>query len=223
MCGRYNLITDAQALIDAFDLINRIPWQPHYNIAPSRNVPAVRQGQEGREGFLPRWGLLPHWAKDEKFGYHTINARAETVDTKPAFRSAFRRRRCLIPATGFYEWRQLNGYKQPYHIRLQSRDLFAFAGLWERWTNPEGKAVESCTIIVTEANEAIRPIHDRMPVILPPDQYQTWLDSENRDVTGLKAMLKPYPADQMTFWPVSRRVGNPGNDDPGLVKRIDPS
>ena len=221
MCGRYNLIADAQAFIDAFQVINRLPWRPRYNIAPSQEVPAIRQEAEGRKAVLLRWGLIPHWAKEEKFGYHTINARAETVDTKPAFRSAFRRRRCLIPATGFYEWRQVNRHKQPYNIRLKERELFAFAGLWEHWQSPEGKEIESCTIIVTDANEVLKPIHDRMPVILDPDQYDTWLDPSIRDADALKSLLKPYPAERLEFWPVSRRVGNPANDDPSLIKPVD--
>ena len=222
MCGRYNLITDAQAFIDAFQVINRLDWQPRYNIAPSQAVPAIRQEEDGRKAVLLRWGLIPHWAKDEKFGYRTINARAETVDTKPAYRAAFNRRRCLIPATGFYEWRQMQGYKQPYNIRLKDQQVFAFAGLWERWQSPEGKAVESCTIIVTEVNEDVKSIHDRMPVILKPDDYGVWLDPGMQDTSPLKALLKPYPADRMDYWPVNRRVGSPANDDPALIEPLDP-
>jgi putative SOS response-associated peptidase YedK len=221
MCGRYNLITDAQALIDAFQVINRLDWQPRYNIAPSQNVPAIRQEEGGREAVLLRWGLIPHWAKDEKFGYRTINARSETVAEKPAFRDAFRKRRCLIPATGFYEWRQMQGYKQPYNIRLKNRGLFAFAGLWAHWQSPEGKAIESFTIIVTDANAAVKPIHDRMPVILDLDDYGTWLDPDQQDASRLKTLLKPYPAEKMEYWPVSRRVGNPANDDPALIEPLD--
>ena len=144
------------------------------------------------------------------------------MDLKPAFRSAFRRRRCLIPATGFYEWRQVNGHKQPYAIRVKERELFAFAGLWEHWQSPEGRTIESCTIIVTDANEALRPIHDRMPVILDPAQYDTWLDPAIQDVQMLKTLLRPYPPERMEFWPVSRRVGNPGNDDPSLLEPVEP-
>ncbi len=220
MCGRYNLITDGQAFIDAFQVINHLDWQPRFNIAPSQEVPAIRQEEDGRKAVLLRWGLIPHWAKDEKFGYRTINARAEMVDTKPAFRTAFKRRRCLIPATGFYEWRRMQGYKQPYNIRVKNQELFAFAGLWEHWQSPEGKAVESCTIIVTEANEAVKPIHDRMPVILEPDDYGAWLDPEMQDTSRLKTLLKSYPADKMEYWPVSRRVGSPANDDPHLIEPL---
>jgi putative SOS response-associated peptidase YedK len=221
MCGRYNLATDSQTLVDSFDLVNQLNWKPRYNISPSQEIPAVRQGRAGREGVLLRWGLIPHWAKDEKFGYRTINARAETVAEKPAFRSAFRKRRCLIPATGFYEWRKVDNIKQPYNIRVKDADLFAFAGLWERWVSSEGDAVESCTIIVTEANEALSHIHDRMPVILESDDYDTWLDSDLQDVEAVKPLLRSWPEDWITFYPVSRRVGRPDNDDPSLLKPLE--
>jgi len=221
MCGRYNLITDAQAFIDAFQVINHLDWQPRYNIAPSQKVPAIRQEEDGRKAVLLRWGLIPYWAKDEKFGYRTINARAETVDTKPAFRTAFKRRRCLIPATGFYEWRQMQGYKQPYNIRVKNQELFAFAGLWEHWQSPEGKTVESCTIIVTDANEEVKPIHDRMPVILEPDGYGVWLDPDSYYPAELKNLLRPCAAEKLELWPVSTRVGSPANDDPSLIKELE--
>lgn len=220
MCGRYNLITDGQALMDAFDLINLILWEPHYNIAPAQNIPAVRQVEEGREGVLLRWGLIPRWAKGEKFGYRTINARAETVAEKPAFRDAFRKRRCLIPATGFYEWQKLNNHKQPYNIRIKDREVFAFGGLWDQWRSPEGKEIRSCTIIVTDANELLRPIHDRIPVILDPLDYDLWLDKALRDAETLKPLLRPYSAEKMECWPVSSRVGNPANDDPTLIEPL---
>jgi len=220
MCGRYNLVTDGQAFIDAFQVINRLDWRPRYNIAPSQPVPAIRREAEGRRAVLLRWGLIPHWAKDEKFGYHTINARAETVDRKPTFRAAFKRRRCLIPATGFYEWQKVDRHKQPWNIRLRDRELFAFAGLWEHWQGEDGKEIESCTIIVTDANEALRPIHDRMPVILDPADYDTWLDPETTDASRLKPLLGPWPAEAMECWPVSRRVGNPANDDPALLEPL---
>ena len=221
MCGRYNLVTDARAFIDAFQVVNEIPWQPRYNIAPSQEVPAIRLEPEGRKAVLLRWGLIPHWAKDEKFAYHTINARAETVDRKPAFREAFRKRRCLIPATGFYEWQKVGKYKQPWNIRVKERELFAFAGLWEHWKGPGGRTIESCTILVTVAHEALKRIHDRMPVILDPRDYDTWLDPELDDAGRLKALLRPWPAEDMECWPVSRRVGNPANDDPGLIESLE--
>lgn len=220
MCGRYNLITDGDALMDFFDLVNRLAWRPRYNVAPSQPVPVIRPGLEGRETILARWGLIPHWARDEKFAYRTINARAKTVAEKPVFRSAFRNRRCLIPATGFYEWQAMNGHKQPYNIHLKNQALFAFAGLWERWLNPKGERIDSCTIIVTEANDALHPIHDRMPVILEPKDYATWLDPKLKDTRTLERLLQSYPSDLMNFYPVSRRVGNPANDDPSLLEPL---
>ena len=221
MCGRYNLITDAQALADFFSLSNSLALKPRYNIAPSQEIPAVRQIGAARELALLRWGLIPHWAKEEKIGYRMINARAETVAEKPSYRTAFRQRRCLIPATGFFEWKRVNGGKQPYNIRIVEGNLFAFAGLWEHWKGGDGKVVESCTILVTDANEVIRPIHDRMPVILDPDDYRTWLDPGLHDPAKLKPLLRPCPSEWIEYYPVSRRVGNPANDDPECVRLLE--
>jgi putative SOS response-associated peptidase YedK len=221
MCGRYNLITDAKALVDFFQIRNSLDLKPRYNIAPSQEVPAVRQGKGGRELAMLRWGLIPHWAKDEKIGYRMINARAETVAKKPSFRTAFRLRRCLIPATGFYEWKPVPGGKQPYNIRIGDGELFAFAGLWEHWEGQGGRIVESCTIIVTDANEAVRPLHDRMPVILDPAEYETWLDSDLHDPAVLQPLLRPCPSEWITYYPVSRRLGNPANDGPDLVQPLE--
>ena len=193
MCGRYNIITDAQALVDYFDVLNEIDFSPRYNIAPSQDVPVVRQQDAGRELALLHWGLIPFWAKDEKLKYSMINARADTVHEKPAYREAFKKRRCLIPASGFYEWRKEKGRKQPYNIRLKDTDIFAFAGLWEHWEGPEGEVIDSCSIIVTEANKLIEPIHDRMPVILSTKGYDTWLDPDNHNTNTLRDLLTPYP------------------------------
>lgn len=217
MCGRYNLITDAQALVDFFEVHNSLAITPRYNIAPSQEVPVVRSDTVGRELALLRWGLIPHWAKDEKIGYKMINARAETVADKPSFRHSFRRQRCLIPATGFYEWKQIKGVKQPYNIRIGKGALFAFAGLWAFWKSAGGQGVESCAIIVTEANEAISPIHDRMPVILSPADYKRWLDPTITDPERLEPLLRPCPAGWMNSYPVSRKVGSPKNDSPDCV------
>ncbi len=212
MCGRYNLITDAQALVDFFEVRNSLAVVPRYNIAPSQDVPVVRADAQGRELALLRWGLIPHWAKEEKIGYKMINARAETVADKPSFRDAFRHRRCLIPATGFYEWKPIEGGKQPYNIQIGKGALFAFAGLWASWKSKAGKRLESCTIIVTEANAAITTIHDRMPVILSPDDYKTWLEPKISDPNRLKPLLRPCPAPWVHAYPVSRMVGSPKND-----------
>ena len=220
MCGRYNLIEDARALVDFFTLDNSLEMPPRYNIAPSQDIPVVRQSGEGRDLSLLRWGLIPHWAKDHKIGYRMINARAETVAEKPSFRTAFRRRRCLIPATGFYEWKKVAGGKQPYNIRMEDGGLFAFAGLWERWKGSDGNLVESCTIIVTDANELIRPVHDRMPVILDPADYGIWLDPGLQDPAQLQPLLVPHPSAGMDLYPVSSRVGSPANDDSELVQPL---
>lgn len=217
MCGRYNLITDARALVDFFSLDNSLEIHSRYNIAPSQDIPVIRQSPSGRTVSLLRWGLIPHWAKEEKIGYRMINARAETVAEKPSFRTAFRRRRCLVPATGFYEWQAVAGGKQPYNIRMEDGSLFAFAGLWEQWRSGDSRLVESCTVIVTDANELIRPVHDRMPVILDPANYATWLNPDIHDPELLQRLLEAYPAEGMQLYPVSKRVGSPANDDPELV------
>jgi putative SOS response-associated peptidase YedK len=213
MCGRYTLYTDLDRLIEQFELFRAADIQPRYNIAPSQMVPVVRQAEEGRELVAMRWGLIPSWAKDEKAGYSMINARAETVAEKPAFR----RRRCLIPVDGFYEWKKLERAKQPFHVRLRNGEPFAFAGLWEHWQGPEGRTVESCAIIVTDANELMRPIHDRMPVILDRGSYATWLDPNLTDAERLKALLAPYPNERMEAQPVSAAVNSPKNDRADLI------
>ncbi len=225
MCGRYNLVADGQSIMETFGLLGPVKWSPRYNIAPSQQVLAIRQRAEGREGMLLRWGLIPSWASDERISYHTINARAETVAEKPAFRDAFRRQRCIIPATGFFEWRNVRGKSQPYNIRVveadlgaKGSDIFALAGLFEKWTDPAGKILRSCTIIVCDANEILRPIHPRMPVILHPDDYSTWLDPATEDTDTLQALLRPAPAAHMELWRVSSRVGSPAHDDAGLVE-----
>ena len=220
MCGRYNLITDAQAFVDFFALSNTLPMPPRYNIAPSQNIPVVRLVENRREAGLLHWGLIPHWAKDRKMAYRMINARAETVADKPAYRSAFQRRRCLIPATGFFEWRPIGGGKRPYNITLREGGLMAFDGLWESWAGLAGERIESCTIIVTEANAAVRPIHDRMPVILAPALHETWLDPAVRDAETLQSLLRPYPAELIQAYPVSTSVGNPANDGPVCIEPL---
>jgi putative SOS response-associated peptidase YedK len=182
----------------------------------------VRGTGEARPEFgEARWGLIPSWAKDAKLGARMINARAETVADKPAFRSAVRRRRCLIPSDGFYEWRKLAGGKQPYLIRFTDGSPFAFAGLWERWHDPVGEAVDSCTIITTTPNEVVAELHDRMPVILPQRHHDEWLGSSAVDGDRLDHLLQPHPPAGMEAYPVSTRVNSPRNDDPECVRRID--
>jgi putative SOS response-associated peptidase YedK len=186
---------------------------PSYNVAPSQPVLAIRAQDGQHEGAVLRWGLIPFWSKD---GTGFINARAETVSTKPAFRDAFRRHRCLVVGDGYFEWRAEAGGKQPYLFRLRDDGPVAFAGLWERWHNQD-EVVETCAIIVTEANELSRPIHDRMPVILSRDACEVWLDHAIEDAEKLKALLRPYPADEMVCSPVSRAVNSPKNDGPALI------
>ena len=224
MCGRYMITSPVEAIREAFGVEDRPNLGPRYNVAPTQSVPIVRarapgeEGAAGRELVLVRWGLVPFWAKDLKFGYRTINARAETVATAPAFRDAFRRRRCLVVADGFYEWQKRNGGKQPYLVRVRGSGPFAFAGLWESWTDKaSGERTESCTIIVTRANALVAPIHDRMPVILAPADYAAWLDPAAADG---RTLLRPYPAESMEAWPVSPRVGNVKNDDAELAEPV---
>jgi len=220
MCGRFAQFTSGQALEEQFEASyagDRLPAR--YNVAPGTPILICRAERDGRRRLDPaHWGLIPSWAKDRKIGYRTINARAETVAEKPAFRAAFRRRRCLIPADGFYEWQASADGKQPFFIRRGDRCPFAFAGLWEGWTDPEsGESLESATIIVTTANERLRPIHDRMPVILDPEDYAAWLDPRASERDPLLALLKPYAAEALIGYPVSRRVNRPQEDDAGLI------
>jgi putative SOS response-associated peptidase YedK len=211
MCGRFLLMTSGRDIAEHFDLADTPELFPRYNIAPTQPVLAVRAAGAGREGALLRWGLVPSWARDTKQA--PINARAETAADKPTFRHAMRKRRCLIPADGFYEWLALEGRKQPYCFRQVDGRPFAFAGLWERWEGPEGP-VESCAILTTEANELVRPVHDRMPVILPERHWATWLDAGLQGAGELVPLLRPYPADAMRAYPVGPLVNNPRNDGP---------
>jgi putative SOS response-associated peptidase YedK len=222
MCGRFALFSDPFSLAKRFGAETPSELHPRYNIAPTQSIPIVREESDARRFALARWGLIPHWAKDTKIGYSTINARAETVAEKPAFRNAFRHRRCLIPADGFYEWQVIpdSKIKQPWFIVLRDREPMAFAGLCEKWRSPEGDDVESCSIIVTDANELMRPIHDRMPVILAPGDWDAWLEAETKDAGGLQGLLKPYPAEDMAAWPVSTRINNPRNDSVECVEAL---
>jgi len=221
MCGRYTLITDASALIDFFEiaqtLLNGTPLQPRYNIAPGQDVPMVRHTGTGRELALARWGLVPHWSKEEKPKYSTINARAETVAEKPTYREAFKHKRCLIPATGFYEWQKRGETKIPHHIRQPDGELFAFAGLWDHW-DKEGPGFDSCSIIVTGANAVMQPIHERMPVILNPAQYNVWLATGHFNRAQLEALLVPYGG-KLETCPISKYVNSPQHDDAQCIDK----
>jgi putative SOS response-associated peptidase YedK len=216
MCGRYTLRVSPVELAEIFSVLNTIDWSPRYNIAPTQTVVAVRPVEQGggREFALLKWGLIPSWAKDAKIASSLINARSETIASKPAFRSAIKRRRCLIPVDGFYEWQAIPGQKakQPYLIFVRDVPVFAFAGLWEHWTNPAGEEVQTCTIITTEANDLMRQVHTRMPVILDPSDYPLWLDPERQTAQEVIDLLKPFPAAKMQLAPVSTLVNSPRND-----------
>jgi len=222
MCGRFALNSTPQRIALHFGLAAVPDLVPRYNIAPSQSIVTIREDAQGsRELAMARWGLIPAWSKEPKTGYSTINARAETVASKPAFRSAFRHRRCLIPADGYYEWSAIPGskLKQPHYIGLQTTDApFAFAGLWEVWIGADGQRLESCTIIVTDANDLTRPIHDRMPVILPPEAYAEWLSPATNRLAELQALLKPFPSGTMQTHPVGLAVNNPRNDGSELIQ-----
>lgn len=222
MCGRYTLRKAAQEFAEDFNLPEMPPLEPRYNIAPTQQVPAVRFNPDrgGRELTLYRWGLIPSWAEDPSIGNRMINARAETAAVKPAYRKAFQVRRCLVIADGFYEWRKLDGRKQPYFIHRKDDRPFAFAGLWENWERDTG-TVQSCTHLTTVPNELVAPIHDRMPVILTGSAYDLWLDPDVKDPRKLLPFLVPFPADEMEAYPVVTLVDSPGNDVAGCITRAD--
>lgn len=218
------MTTVPEAMRALFDFVNLPNLAPRYNVAPTQSAAVVRLDESGvRELSMLRWGLLPSWAKDASMAAKMINARSETVADKPSFREAFRKRRCLIPADGFYEWRMEDGRKQPFRIGMKGGAPFAFAGLWERWCATvastgiaEGETVETFTIITSPANDKLRPIHARMPVILPPETFDRWLDAAN-DAAGLLSLLGPYPAEPMAFYRVGTAVNNARNDDPSCI------
>ena len=224
MCGRYTLRTPLNVLLSQFGAELQIPldFRPRYNIAPTQTVLAVRQPEQGakRELVALRWGLIPIWAKDTKIGYSTINARGDTVAEKPAFRAAFKKRRCLVLADGYFEWLKEGKEKQPFLYEIDGGQPFAFAGLWEYWPGPKdakGKEIESCTIVTTDANKLASKVHDRTPVILKPDDYATWLDPSIDDRKALERLLVPFPVKRMTAWPVNKMVGNVKNKGPECI------
>ncbi|MFQ5407986.1 MAG: SOS response-associated peptidase [Anaerolineales bacterium] len=224
MCGRFVLAIDPAELQEAFAGVEMPPpeaLQPRYNIAPTQPVAVIPNDGQHRLDFYV-WGLIPSWAKDPKIGNRMINARAETLAEKPSFRAAYKRRRCLIPASGFYEWRRAPGgkTKTPMYIGLRSGAPFALAGLWESWWSPEGDQVLSCTIITTSPNELLAPIHNRMPVILPAAGHDLWLDPGELAADRLQGLLQPYPADEMRAYAVSTAVNNPRNDTPECIQPI---
>jgi putative SOS response-associated peptidase YedK len=214
MCGRYKLSRRKQIVEEYFDVVSDDDWTPHYNIAPTQPVPVIRQNpKEPRRGIsLLRWGLIPSWTTTVS-GAPMINARSETAATTPAFRDPMKLRRCLIPADGFYEWQKRAGSKQPFCFEVNDGVLFAFAGLWDRWKDPAGQWVRSCSILTTTANSVTSAVHDRMPVILDRTDYDLWLDPGMANVEALNDLLKPYDASAMRSFPVSVRVNHVANDD----------
>jgi putative SOS response-associated peptidase YedK len=216
VCARYKLSRRKQVVEEYFDAVSsEEDWAPRYNVAPTHSVPVIRQNpkEPTRELSLMRWGLIPSWAKDSSAAARMINARSETAATKPAFRDALKSRRCLIPADGFYEWMRTGKTKQPYCFEVNEGELFAFAGLWDRWKGGTGKWLETCSILTTTPNAVTAPIHDRMPVILHPDSYELWLDPGMQKVGTASELLKPYDARLMRCFPVSNRINHVANDD----------
>jgi putative SOS response-associated peptidase YedK len=220
MCGRFTLTVSPEQLKEAFSglTLSAQGPQPRFNIAPSQPVAAIpNDGKFRLEHFT--WGLVPFWAKDPKIGNRMINARSETAAEKPSFRAAFRYRRCLIPADGFYEWKKTPGQKAktPMYIQMKDGQPFAFAGLWEDWNGPDGSNILSCTILTTQPNDLIKDIHNRMPVILPPQAYDLWLTPGEVERRQLQGLLSPYPSEEMKAHAVSRLVNNPANDEPACI------
>jgi putative SOS response-associated peptidase YedK len=236
MCGRFTLTASPAILASLFDLPTEPPVAPRYNIAPTQPVAIVRTNAKTgqREWAHVQWGLVPSWAKDPSVGARMINARAETAAEKPSFRAAFKRRRCLVPADGFYEWKKVSNRKQPYYITVRNgavdgeRDVhpFAIAGLWEYWEGQDGSALETCTLLTTSANEAMSELHNRMPVIVAPDDFAFWLGEEAEEdedpayLSQLQHLLRPYPTEKMQFYPVNTYVNNARNEGPTCIEAI---
>lgn len=229
MCARFSLATPAEDVAKLFGLDDAPEWTPRYNIAPTQDVLVVREKDGKRDTRLMRWGLVPSWAKDPKIGQKLINARSETVSERPAYRAAFERRRCLMPASGFFEWTdppagapRAKGRKaprQPYHFTLVDGATMAFASLWEPWRNPEGELLRTCTILTTEPNDLVRPFHDRMPAILPPAGFAAWLDVKTPSAEAFE-LLRPLPADVLQAYAVSPAMNSAAYESPDCIARV---
>jgi putative SOS response-associated peptidase YedK len=219
MCGRFTQRQPAARLRKEFRVGESPGVEARYNIAPTQDILGVRQTPDGREMTLLKWGLVPSWAKDTSIGAKLINARSETVTEKPSFREAFKRRRCIIPADGFYEWQRTGGRKQPFFFHIRDDRPFGFAGLWERWEGEGGRVINSCAILTTEANDVLRPVHDRMPVILHSEDYDLWLDDELRKGSLREELLRPFPASEMEGYPVSVSINSPRTQGAELIER----
>ena len=224
MCGRFTNTAKEKQIEQEFKVgkVNDVSFESRYNIAPSQMIDVIFAPESERILSQLKWGLVPHWAKDSEIGNRMINARAETLSEKPSFREAFKSRRCIIPASGFYEWqKQTKGAKQPFYFYLKEKEVFGFAGLWESWLDKTtGDELETCTIITTEANEVLKPVHERMPVILKPESYDEWLDAKEKNTEELQKLLVPYPAVEMDAHAVSRSVNIPDVDSEELIKPL---
>ncbi len=225
MCGRYTLYSNKTEIETHFKAPFKAdePVEASYNIAPGTENPVVLLGKAREPGItFMKWGLIPPFADSENIGYKMINARSETIDTKPSYKKAFQRKRCLIPANGFYEWKKLEGTdkKLPFYIRLLNGNLFAFAGIFERWSGDDNKEIFSYSVITTEANPLLQPLHERMPVILKPEHYDFWLDPMNDDIEGLKMLLKPYPTEEMSVFRIRDEVNKVANNSPELIEPV---
>jgi putative SOS response-associated peptidase YedK len=224
MCGRYKLSRRKQIIEEHFDTVSgEEDWIPRYNVAPTQPVPVIRQNPKKpvRELSLMRWGLIPSWSEDSSAAARMINARSESASTKPAFRDALKARRCLIPADGFYEWARAGRTKQPYCFEIGDAELFAFAGIWERWKDPTGQWVKSCSILTTTPNAVTSAVHDRMPVILDPEAYDVWFDPGMTNVAAASELLKPFDARRMRCYPVNTRINSVANDDAACSARVE--
>ena len=219
MCGRFSLHTPEPLIREAFDLdlAESLGLEPRHNIAPSQDITIVRDADTGREMVTAKWGLVPHWSKEPKTKYSTVNARIETVAEKPTYRTPFRRRRCLSPADGFYEWKVIDGNKIPHHIHMRDGGVFAFAGLWDRWEG-DGEALDSCTVIVMPSNDVMKEIHERMPAIVDPADQDRWLDPEITEKRDIMPLLESAPSDRLTTFPVSPWVNVPTHDDERCIR-----
>jgi putative SOS response-associated peptidase YedK len=224
MCGRYRLSRRRELLAEYFDTnFDDLEWEPRYNVAPTQSIPVLRQGENGApwRASLMRWGLIPNWATDSNVGAKMINARSETAAVKPSFKWSLQKRRCLVPADGFYEWKRTGKTKQPYCFEVGDGELFAFAGLWDAWRDAKGQVIETCTILTTSPNDLLADVHDRMPVILAPDNYELWLDARMQDENRALAMLKPFEPKLMKRHPVSTRVNYVANDDAECAAQVE--
>jgi putative SOS response-associated peptidase YedK len=226
MCGRYVSKAEKEEIEKEFEtVVEKIQedlTRPRYNIAPTQFVAVIRQLERERILSGMKWGLIPSWAKDAAIGSKMINARAETVAEKPAFRAAFKSRRIIVPASGFYEWKKTDSKtKQPFYFFMKEKPVFGFAGLWEEWTDKQtGDVIESYTIITTEANKVLEPVHERMPVILKPEDYELWLDPQVKEAAKLQHLLVPYPAEKMSSHAVGTSVNSPKTDSPELINSL---